>query len=218
MRGLFAVLAITGFFASHAEAAIVITSNSDVFAGRAAFVASGTTQTQFDWDAATAGTVNGNTVTGALNIRDWVDEPGFEGNDLAIDGVESFDLIFAADHRSIGLAIITGKGVISGDVDLYGATFQFTAFNGNTQVGTANFSLAAGAVDQAWLTINATSGFRKIEVREIGAASAADQYFSDMYSSIENVGGVVPEPSTLAIWSGLGVMGLIAARQRRRVQ
>jgi len=28
----------------------------------------------------------------------------------------------------------------------------------------------------------------------------------------------VPEPSTLAIWSGLGVMGLIAARRRRRVE
>jgi len=216
------------FFHPAADAGLMISSDSNVIAGRNAFIAGGTSQTQFDWDLVSVGsyasrTVNGNSVVGAnahstpLNIRNWVDAAGFGGHDLAINGVESFDLQFAADHKSVGLAIITGTGNFSGEYDLTGATFRFTAFDArNSQIGIADFSLASGRIDQAWLTLNATSGFRRLEVREIGAASIADQYFSDIFTSVDNV-NPVPEPASFGLWALAAGIGLVGARRSKRI-
>ena len=133
-------------------AVITIASNSDVIAGRNAFLGAGTTTTQFDWsslfsagahtpgvlipnfstasvsvtlpDSTVNSVVGANASAAALNFGNWVDAPGFNGSggsaaaDLAINGVESFDLSFGKDHRSVGLAIITGAGNLSSEIDL----------------------------------------------------------------------------------------------------
>ncbi len=213
-------------------APITITSNSDVIAGRSAFLGSGTTTKEFDWDTLPDGSVLStsvtlpdltvNAVTGLaslhptpLNIKNWVNAAGFTGKDLAINGIESFDLIFGKDHRSVGLAIITGTGLFPNEVDLTGATFAFTALDaGDAIIGSATFALASGSVDQAWLTLTSTTPFRKIEVREVGAQSIADQYFSDILTSVEDV-TAVPEPSTLALL-GIGCVLSVGVQRRRK--
>lgn len=152
-----------------------------------------------------------------LNIKNWVDAAGFGGKDLAINGVESFDLLFGQDHQSVGLAIITGTGLFPNEVDLNGATFEFKAFDASSNlVGTATHTLSTG-VDSDWITLNSTTAFSKLEVRELGAASIADQYFSDILTSVEqtNPASDVPEPTSLAIFA-LGGLALAANSVRRR--
>lgn len=212
-------------------ASLSITSYSDVVVGRSAFLSAGTATTQFDWSSlfapnahtigvlapqipsvsfqsvtlpdSTVNTVVGNT----LNFGNWVDAPGFNGAgdtavaDLAINGIESFDLLFEKGHQSVGFAVISGTGNFPRDVDLSGASFTFTALDANdTIIGSASFALAADKVDQAWLTIVSDIPFRKLEVREIGEnASAYDQYFSNILTSET----LVPEPITIG-FVGLG--------------
>jgi hypothetical protein len=49
-----------------------------------------------------------------LHLANWVDAPGFNGPngsataELAVDGIESFQILFGQDHRSVGFGIITG--------------------------------------------------------------------------------------------------------------
>ncbi len=223
------VLSMILLLTAQAHAVIIISSNSDVVAGRNAYLASGTTQVQFDWDTLPPGSVLAtsvtlpdstvNTVSGLasnhsypLNIKDWVTEPGFEGYDLAINGTESFDLLFGKGHQSIGLAIITGAGNFPNEFDSKGATFQFTARDASdVVVGTANFSLASNQVDHAWLTINSSTPFRKVEVREINELGL-DQYFSDVFTSVEKVNSA-PEPTTLALLA-LGLAGIGFSRRK----
>jgi len=156
--------------------------------------------------------VGANTHPAALSLGNWVDAPGFNGlgnsaaADLAINGVESFDLVFGNGHRSVGLAIITGTGNLPNEVDSTGAMFTFTARDESSGlIGIATFSLAPDRVDQAWLSITSDMPFRRLEVREVGAASIADQYFSNMLTSVT----VVPEVSGLALLS-TGAFGLLA--------
>jgi hypothetical protein len=219
-----------------AHAGLTIATNADTLAGRNAFVAAGTTQTLFDWNAAFApgtftpgllGPVQNrvsyttpplpdatvNTVIGAndngapLAMGNWIDGDVFDSAtgaaaDLAINGVEAFDLVFGIGHRSIGLAIASGTGNLPTEFDLTGAQFTFRALNAaNVEVGTATVSLAPGSAQRLWLTLNADSDFHRIEVREIGATSIYDQYFSNIYTSVEQVptGGTVPEPGSLAL-------------------
>ena len=207
--------------------ALLITPNSDVLVGRNAFLAVGTITTQFDWSTlfspnshtigqsnpqlivssqsvtlqdTTVNTIVGNT----LHFRNWVDAPGFSGlggtavADLALDGVESFDILFGKGHQSVGFAVITGTGNHLSEVDLTGASFMFTALDvNNNVVGSDAFSLASGKVDQAWLTINSDVPFRKLEVREVGAVRIADQYFSNILTSET----LVPEPASIVLLS-----------------
>lgn len=254
LRHGFGLLATSLALATPAQAGLVIATNADTVAGRDAFLAAGTTQTLFDWNAAFAPgsfvtgslgpltslasyttaalpdasvntAVGANGVGLALALGNWIDGGVFDDTsgaaaDLAINGIESFNLLFGRGHRSIGLAVASGAGTLPGEYDLTGAIFDFRALDADgAEVGVATLTLAAGRADQQWLTLTADREFRRIEVRERGAATIADQYFSNIHTSVEAVGpaGTVAAPGSLALAAlGLGLVGAVAARGRQR--
>ena len=115
------ILAALIIFVSTTAHALTITLNSDVLAGRGDFLASVGATDQFDWSTLfapgvhTIGVLNPsivggppisftftdgsiNTITGSLDIRNWVDAAGFNAPngtdaapDLALGGPENFD-------------------------------------------------------------------------------------------------------------------------------
>jgi len=228
-----------------AHAGLTLVTNTDTLAGRNAFVAAGTTQTLFDWNSSfssgvfTPGSLGPvhhlatyttpalpggavNQADGRLALGNWIDGDVFDSNtgaaaDLAINGNENFGLLFGVGHRSIGLAIASGTGNLPTDYDLNGAQFKFSAFDANNKVvGSAELTLAAGSPQRLWLTLNSDSDFRRIEVQEIGNAHQNDQYFSNIYTSVEQV-SAVPEPETYVMMlAGLGLMGAIARRRKAK--
>ena len=161
----------------------------------------------------------------ALAIGNWVDGPGFDAPggqaaaDLALNGIESFDLVFGSPYLSVGLAVVSGRSNLGSEVDLSGASFDFTALDASNQpIGTASLVLPAGAPASAWVTLVASAPIARLQVRETNAASIEDQYFSNIFATPAAV-SAVPEPSAwLLMGLGLAVLHLGArARDRRDV-
>lgn len=218
---LAAALAVVG----HASpaAALTLTANPDIVAGRDAFLASGATATEFDWSSffaqavhvagivppnvhsvsfsvdlpdATVNSVMVVPTAGAvtLNLGNWTDLPGFNGPgdvaaaDLAVDGNETFRIVFGKGHQSVGLGILTGASNLPSEVDLSGAAFEFAAYDGNdTLLGMAFHELAAGAPDQVWISLTSATPFTRIDVTEVSSVKITDQYFTNILSAVEDV-------------------------------
>jgi PEP-CTERM motif len=158
--------------------------------------------------------------SGTLALGNWIDGGGFDGAggaaaaDLAVNGNESFDLRFGTGYRSMGLAISTGAGNFPRDIDLAGASFEFTARDASGQaVGSASAVLPAGAPYTGWLTLVASAPVYSLEVRETAGATLKDQYFGNVLVTASAV-SAVPEPSSwLLLAMGLGGMAILR-RQR----
>jgi hypothetical protein len=209
---------------------ITITQNTDVAAGMAAF---GPSTPLFTWanlfpsgaswpakgsfgpgtepstavGATTAiDPVTGATVTAlsgsALYIANWIDGTGFDldggasGPDLAFDGPENFTLSFPTSSTKIGLAMSTGVG---------GAQFQLTTNTGDAGL----LTLSAGL--PLWLFVESLVPFTSITFYEPSGVSE-DQYFGNIVAAPAPV--PLP-PSIILQLTGLGLLGLLAWRQRK---
>lgn len=163
--------------------------------------------------------VNG--VAQAMAPGNWLDGPGFNtpdgqgaAADLALNGAESFDLVFGSPYTSVGLAIATGLSNFPNEVDLLGASFDFIALDAAGQtIGQASLVLPAGAGNAAWVTLVSSAPMARLQVRETAAASIKDQYFSNVYATPADV-TAVPEPSSWLL-VGLGLSLTAASRYTR---
>jgi hypothetical protein len=180
---------------------------------------------QFTASDGALNSVVGVTSGAPLAPGNWVDGPGFDSPDglsaaadLALNGIESFDLVFGSPYLSVGLAVISGKSNLPGEVNLLGASFDFIALDASNQpIGTASLVLPAGAAAAAWVTLVASAPVSRLQVRETNAVGIDDQYFSNIFATPAVV-SAVPEPGTwLLMGLGLGLTGL-QLRSRRRGQ
>ncbi len=164
-------------------------------------------------DGSTHAAVSANGVNPAFAPGNWIDGPGFDAAngsataDLALNGAESFDLVFGSAYTSIGMTIATGMGNAPSEIDLTGASFSFTALGAGGQViGSASLALAPGAPVAAWVTLVASAPISRLQVRETNAVSIRDQYFSDILVTPSSI-SPVPEPAT-ALMLALGALGI----------
>lgn len=158
-----------------------------------------------------------------LAVGNWVDGPGFDAPggqaapDLALNGTESFDLVFGSPYLSVGLAVVSGRSNLGSEVDLSGASFDFTALDASNQpIGTASLVLPAGAPAAAWVTLVASAPIVRLLVRETNAASIEDQYFGNIFATPAAV-SAVPEPGAwLLMGLGLAVLHMGSPARGRR--
>jgi len=102
-------------------------------------------------------------------------------------------------------------GILWGSVDLYN-TLEF--FNGNVSVGTitgsavdANANGSQGVNGTFYVNINSTLGFDRVVATSTDFAFEFDNV---AYGTEQ----IVPEATTIAIWSGLSLLGWVAYRRR----
>lgn len=183
--------------ASPSQAAIVVTQNTNIAGAIAGF---GPSVAALDWSNANGAP---GTTTGNVNIRNWIDGPGFDNGvnpavDLAINGVENVTWNFATPVSRIGFALATGLGLFPTEFDHLGATFNLLTNNGDAGV----ITLAdTGNGYAAWIEISSTAAFSSLTFTEVGSNNK-DQYWGNVVSS------AVPEPSSWAMMiSGFGLIG-----------
>lgn len=192
------VLAAALLAAAAPAHALTIAQDTDIAGARAAF--GGTIV--LDWDLGGAP----GSASGSINIQNWKNGTGFEGDDLAINGAENVTWTFAAPVTRIGFAIATGlEEVIAGQTDHNGAVFQLATNTGDT--GTLTL-IDPGSGYQAWVVIASATPFTSLSFIE-PSGNIFDQYWGDVSAA------AVPEPATWATMiAGIGLAG--GALRRRR--
>ena len=229
-----AVLAATLLAAANlpntaARAALAIGVNTNVAAGIAAFGSvtplltwanafppgSSWTKGSFGGPSIIGNTTATDGVTGAqasgnLYVSNWIDGLGFDigapaAPDLALNGIENFNLHFTAPVRRIGFAVATGRGLLPTEISSSGTSFTLTTNGGDV----GSFSLVdSGNGLVAWINVLATNPFTAITFTE-SEGDLTDQYFGDFVS------GSVPEPAAwMMLIIGMGSVGTVMRRRR----
>lgn len=227
------LLAMAGVPGTAAHAALAITANGNVAAGITGF---GTAMPLLTWANAFApgsawstGVFGGPTIAGVATVTDgvtgaqaaanvyvtnWIDGIGFDDGsdaapDLAINGVENFDLSFAAPVSRIGFAVATGRGLLPSEITSTGTSFTLTTNTGDS----GSFTLVDGGNGLiAWIDMIAASPFTAVSFIETGG-DLTDQYFGNIVSGVAP--DAVPEPASWALLiAGFGLTGAVLRRRR----
>ena len=135
---------------------------------------------------------------GSGDLPDWT--PVNPGNDIAIDGLEDFNVDLASSVFAFGFDFVEAT-----PVDLSAPTFAVTLLGGSGIVGAFTFNRPIG--EPAFVGVWSDVSFNRVEIRDL-TGSAGDEYFGEFYTS------AVPIPP--AVWLfGTGLIGLIGVARRK---
>lgn len=240
MRRLCSILLIAAAlaFSSDVQAAIVTFHDAGDF-----FSAVGPTKSA-DWPTATTtdhaaawvtrnGTrfaygENNNDFTNTLKRDDFT--PILPGYEISVRGQDNLRIllgkvitqpigeIFAPDESlfAFGLSIAeltdSATGQDSGAL-FQDSTFRFDVFDKNIDlIGSVVFNPANDT--SAFIGVWSDTAIRQVDITEL-TQDAGDEFYGNFYAGFTQL-APIPEPSTLAIWSILGGIGLVVGRTRRK--
>lgn len=123
---------------------------------------------------------------------DWV--PQIPGNDIAINGDESFDVKTAGPVTAIGFDFVEPSDPAACAAPCVESTFTLTLKSGATTVGSFTFSPKNDAL--LFVGVSSTTPFDKLEVRET-VGGIDDEFFGQVYTAgapVEAPQADQPEP------------------------
>lgn len=115
------------------------------------------------------------------NIRvgaDWT--PLIPGNDIALDGGESFDIKTAAPVTALGFELVEPSDPIACGTTCVESTFSLTLKSGTTTVGSLDISPDNDTL--LFVGISSTTPFDKLELRETTGTND-NEFFGQIYTS-----------------------------------
>lgn len=168
--------------------------------------------------SSTDGVITLNTASGSL-ISNWEVSAGVSrlaGPDLAISGVESFDVVvqFGDDRYAFGFGIYesTSSALAGCNEICIDSTFTITLWNNGVQLSPSYLLSPANNVAVFW-GLQTDFAFDAIKIRET-TGGIDNEIFGTFYSGTGSVPVPVPEPGSLAL-AGVALAGLGFARRRR---
>ncbi len=141
------------------------------------------------------------------DIRDWVTL--IPGVDLAVNGVESFDIDIANPVNSFGFDFVEPEFDPSVNGLFIDSTFEITLLNSGSIIDSFEFTRPNDVA--TFVGFSSDEVFDKVEIREI-IGGAENEFFGSFYTSVPTNSESVPEPGLMLGFSALGLGFLLKKR------
>lgn len=135
------------------------------------------------------------------------------GNDLAINDKENLDVAIntPAVAYSFGFDFVEPKLETTINGPFVDSTFAVSLYLGSTLVDSFTFERPNDQATFVGVWTTSDAGFDNVKIRET-VGGIGNEFFGNFYVGARPI----PEPWSVAVWGLLGVLGLGAARWRKR--
>jgi hypothetical protein len=141
------------------------------------------------------------------DIRDWATL--LPGVDLAVNGVESFDIDIANPVNSLGFDFVEPEFDPSVNGLFIDSIFEITLLDSGNIIDSFEFTRPNDVA--TFVGFSSDFAFNKVEIREI-IGGAENEFFGSFYTSVATTSESVPEPGLILGLSALGLGVLLKKR------